>query len=230
MKTLFVYDFPTRIFHWLFALLFVAAFTIGKNVDDDSVLFSYHMRAGIVMSSLVLFRIVWGLLGSNYARFTGFSLQPVELLRYFKGILSGDKRKWAGHNPASSWAAIVMMVLALGLGLTGYLMASGEGGDAVEDVHELMANGFLIVVLLHLAGVAIHSLRHRDAIWKSMINGVKVDVTGGSSLVHPYKRVGMLLLLAVSGLATYLVLSFDSESRNLAIFGSKIHLAEADEH
>ncbi|MCB0311578.1 MAG: cytochrome b/b6 domain-containing protein, partial [Bdellovibrionales bacterium] len=56
-----IYDFPTRVFHWLFALSFIIAFTIGNTVDDDAALFSYHMLSGLVLCFLLTFRIPWGL-------------------------------------------------------------------------------------------------------------------------------------------------------------------------
>lgn len=229
MKTTLIYDLPTRVFHWLFALLFIIAFTIGNTVDDDSSAFSYHMIAGIVLCFIVLLRLAWGIFGSKYARFSGFALDPRQLFSYFAGILTGDKRKWIGHNPASSWAAITMMAFALGLGITGYLMTTGQGGDAVEEAHELLANGFLIVVLLHLAGVAIHSLRHRDGIWRSMFNGQKTAIPEGNAVVRTYRTVGILFLLVSVGLSVYLAQNFDYKSRDLNVFGFRLNLGETEE-
>lgn len=224
-----VYDLPTRIFHWLFALFFIAAFIIGNTVDDDSRLFSYHMLAGLVLCFLVVLRIGWGLIGTKHARFSGFSLNSKELVQYFKGVLSGDSRKWAGHNPASSWAAIVMMLLAVGLGISGYLMSSGQGSHDIKEVHELLANSFLVVVLLHLAGVALHSLRHRDSLWKSMLDGKKSEVSMSSSSIPSYSRIGVLLLVATIGFSTYLAQNFDSRTRNLSFLGTKLHLGEQED-
>lgn len=232
MNKVFVYDLPTRVFHTLFALFFVIAFSIGSGVDDEASLFSYHMIAGMILCFLVLFRVIWGIIGTAHARFSGFALDPRELLLYFKGLLSGDKRRWTGHNPASSWAAITMMLFALGLGTTGYLMTSGQGGKELKELHELLANGFLIIVLLHIAGVALHSLRHRDGIWKSMFNGTKTEIADGMSPVRPYRTVGVFLLLATLGFSMHLIRSFDSTTRELTVFGTRLQLGEAedDEH
>ncbi len=229
MKKTFVYDFPARVFHWLFALFFVVAYLIGTTVDDDSVFFSYHMIAGILLFFLVVFRVAWGFLGNKYSRFTGFSLNPKDLAHYFKGIVSGDKKKWQGHNPASSWAAIIMMILAVGLGITGYLMTTGRGSEDLEEVHELLSNGFLIIVLLHLAGVAFHTLRHKDAIWKSMFSGLKSDIPEVSIPVRSHRAVGILLILVMAGFSMYLAKNFDNTTRNLSVFGSRFHLGEAED-
>ncbi|MCC6221438.1 MAG: cytochrome b/b6 domain-containing protein [Deltaproteobacteria bacterium] len=230
MKQKFVYDLPMRVFHWLFALLFVAAFAIGKTVDDDSLVFSYHMLGGIVLCFLVVLRVLWGIFGTKYSRFSGFALQPNELALYLKGVVAGEKRKWLGHNPASSWAAIAMMAFALGLGITGYLMTTGQCSEDLEEVHELLANGFFIIVLFHLAGVAIHTLRHKDAIWKSMFTGWKSDIPEESTPVRSHSVIGILFLLTTLWFSTYLAQNFDSSTASLSIFGSKFHLGEAEEN
>ncbi len=198
-------------------------------VDDESALFSYHMIAGIVLCFLVAFRVLWGAFGTKYARFTGYSLHPRELAQYFKGILTGDRCKWTGHNPASSWAAIMMMIFGLGLGATGYLMTKGQGGEAVEEMHELLANGFLIVVLLHIAGIAFHTVRHRDGLWQSMFSGQKVDILSENSGVRPYNVIGILFFLGTIGLSGYLVQNFDSRSGDLIAFGTRFRLAEGED-
>jgi cytochrome b len=110
-----VYDLPTRVFHWIFAGCFLLAFAIANIVDDDGSGFSYHMIAGMVMIFAVLWRAVWGVIGSPHARFSDFPLQPAELARYLRNALFARTRFWSGHNPASAWAALVMMLLALGL-------------------------------------------------------------------------------------------------------------------
>ncbi|MBK8205032.1 MAG: cytochrome b/b6 domain-containing protein [Bdellovibrionales bacterium] len=121
-------------FTGFFAGLFVTAFLIAKTVDDESLVFSYHMLAGLILGFTVLLRILWGVVGTKHSKFSSFALHPKSLVAYFSGILSGDKRRWFGHNPASSWATIAMFCFALGLGLTGYLMASGQK-ETFEHIH-----------------------------------------------------------------------------------------------
>lgn len=231
MRSTLVYDLPTRLFHWLFAGLFLVAFVIAKTSDDESVVFAYHMLAGLMLGGLVLWRIVWGILGSRHAKFSGFSLNPIELKDYLLGIVSGSKKRWTGHNPASSWAAITMFVLALGLAVTGYLMTTGNK-EAFEDIHEFMANAFIVVVGLHIAGVVFHSVRHQDGIALSMVDGKK-DTSDGSAPIpssRPFAGVLLIALLLAAGL--YLYKHFDSQSRTLVIFGQTLQLGEneAGEH
>ncbi len=226
MRNKLIYDTPTRLFHWLFAGLFVVAFVIGKTVDDDSTVFSYHMLAGLIMVFIVILRIVWGFIGTKYARFTSFALHPKDLISYFMGLLSGAKRKWAGHNPASSWAAVVMMVFALGLGITGYLMANGNE-EAYEDLHELFANGFLVVAIMHIAGVLLHTIRHKDPIALSMVDGSKGGLSQNDEPILSSKpTVAILFIGLVAAFSIYLISNFNSQSQILHLFGNTLQLGE----
>jgi cytochrome b len=228
MRNRLIYDLPTRLFHWIFAGLFIAAFLIAKTVDDESPVFSYHMLAGILLAFTVCLRLLWGLFGSKYARFDSFSLYPRDLVAYLKGILSGDKRKWAGHNPASSWAAVLMLALSLGLGLTGYLMASGQR-ETFEDIHELLANAFLVMVLMHIAGVAIHALRHRDGIAMAMIDGAKSGISQSNAISKSRPAIALLFIGLIATFAALLAKNFDSEKQTLNFFATSLQLGDNEE-
>jgi cytochrome b len=229
MRNQKVYDLPVRVFHWVFAGLFATAFIVAKTVDDESYVFSYHMMAGMLLTSTVVMRIVWGFWGTRHSRFAAFALNPKDLFSYFKGILSGDKRKWAGHNPASSWAALAMFALVLALGTTGYLMASG-GEETFEDVHEVFAVAFLVIAAGHVAGVALHTFRHRDAIGMSMIDGAKSEVPQSETITNSRPAIAMVFAILVAAFAAYLANSFDPATRTLHVFGTSLQLGESEEH
>lgn len=225
MRTSLIYDLPTRLFHWLFSGLFLLSFVIAKTIDDESIIFSYHMLSGIMLGGLVFWRVGWGLFGSKHSRFSGFDLNPIELKNYFLGILSGSKRRWAGHNPASSWAAITFFALALGLAVTGYLMSTGNK-ETFEDAHEFMANTFIIVVILHVAGILLHMIRHKDAIALSMIDGKKAISEPASGISTSHRFAAALLLALVTSGGIYLFKNFDSQNRSLTVFGQTLQLGE----
>jgi cytochrome b len=225
MRSTLVYDLPIRLFHWLFSGLFLLSFVIAKAVDDESMIFSYHMLSGLLLGGLVIWRIVWGIIGSEHARFSGFNLNPLHLKDYFWGILGGSKQRWPGHNPASSWAAVSMFSLSLGLAITGYLMSTGRK-ESFEDIHEFMANTFIVVVVLHVAGVILHSIRHQDAISLSMIDGKK-EIPDAAAGIQSSRRVAAILLLAlVISTGLYLFKNFDSQNRTLNAFGQTLQLGE----
>lgn len=229
MKKHLIYDLPTRIFHWLFAGLFVVAFALAKTIDDDSPIFSYHMLAGFLLGFTVMLRLIWGAVGSQYARFSSFALKPQDLMSYIKGIVSGDKRRWAGHNPASSWAALIMMGLALGLGITGYLLANGQK-ESFEDIHELLANGFLVIVLLHIAGVILHALRHQDGIGFTMVSGQKPDLPSIKAISSARPGVALVFVLLVASFSMYLAKNYNSQNQSLKLLGNTLQLGEGEEY
>ena len=109
MKKISVYDLPTRFFHWFFAFLFITAFAIAKTVDDESPLFSYHMLAGLTIAFLLVLRFIWGFIGTTYARFSSFKLNPTELIRYFKDAVVTKTKAYLGHNPASSYSKVIII-------------------------------------------------------------------------------------------------------------------------
>jgi cytochrome b len=229
MKKQLIYDLPTRIFHWLFAGLFVTAFFIAKTIDDDSPAYSYHMLAGLLLSFTVVMRLVWGFIGTKYARFSSFALHPMDLIHYLNGIVRGEKRRWAGHNPASSWATIAMLILALGLALTGSLMANGQK-ESLEEIHELLANGFLMIVLLHVAGVVLHALRHRDGITFVMMDGQKTELDTKDSVSSSRPLTALLFVALVASFSIYLLKNYDAQNQSLQFFGSTLQLGESGEH
>lgn len=226
MRNNLIYDLPTRLFHWIFAGLFLTAFIIAQTVEDDSAIFTLHMLAGLMLTFVVLLRIVWGFVGSKHAKFIDFSLHPKSVFAYFRGILSGSKERWAGHNPASSWAALLMMLFALGLGLTGFLMTSGPNKENFEDIHELLSNGFIIVAVLHVAGVLLHTLRHKEMIGLSMIDGKKNDVPTSEEITSSRPAAGVLFLGLVIALSVYIYKNYDRQNQTLQLFNTQLKLGE----
>ena len=226
MRKVLVYDTPTRLFHWLFAGFFITAFAISNLVDDESVRFAWHMLAGLGLLTVVVLRLAWSLVGTRHARLGDLRLNPIQLLAYFRGMFSNEGRRWVGHNPASSWAAVAMVALALGLGTTGLLMASGSGGDSLEEVHELMANAFLVVALLHIAGVLVHVLRHRDGLPAAMVTGRKEVADAAETDVRPVSLAGLAFLLLTALSMAYVLQGYDAQARTLQLFGSTLQLGE----
>ncbi|WP_454832403.1 cytochrome b/b6 domain-containing protein [Pseudoxanthomonas wuyuanensis] len=228
MRTLLVYDWPTRIFHWLFATFFIAAFAISNLIDDDSAAFSLHMLAGLAMCGVILLRLVWSLIGTRHARLSDLVLGPAHLAAYFKGMFTGTTRRWTGHNPASSWAAVAMICLGIGLGITGYLMTAGPGSETLEDAHELMANAFLAVVLLHVGGLVAHALRHRDRLAASMVTGRKQVLSTGQAAVRSHPFAGLAFVVLAGFSTVYLLQHYDAQTRSLDLFGKTLRLGESE--
>lgn len=228
MKRVRAYDLPTRFFHWVFAISFITAFLIAENVDDESVIFTYHMFLGLTMALAVVLRVVWGFVGSRYARFSSFDLKPSSLVEYGKRVLTSKTIRQMGHNPASSWAALAMMAFTLGLVLTGLLMTQDIYKEFLEDVHELLGKAFLITAILHVAGVVLHSIKHKDKIGLSMILGTKEPIEGEPAIEKSHVGIAVAFLVVIGLFVFQLNRNYNPDTGNLNFFGYPLHLGEND--
>lgn len=229
MKYFKAYDLPLRILHWSFATLFVSSFVIGKFVDDDSVLYSYHMLSGILMGIIIFFRIVWGLLGSKTSRLKELPLSPAKLKNYFTTLFSSNSPQYLGHNPASSYAMIIMFLITFALLVTGLAMGiTGQEGP-FEDIHELLAHGFLLVVIFHIGGGIFHQSRHKDGMILSMFTGKKKSLAVEDELKSNHSAVALVLIFLIGLSGFSLIKSFNPTTRYLTLMGTSVYLGEPDE-
>ncbi len=231
METSKAYDLPIRIFHGSFALLFLVSFFIGKFVEDDSALYAYHMISGILMTILVIMRLFWSIFGSKTSSLSSFQLGLVDLKDYFSSLFSSLKtRRYLGHNPASSYAAILMMLFTMGIALSGSMMVLKINKHFFKEMHEVLAHLFFLVVILHIAGVIIHELKHRDGMLFSMINGKKMKIEGETEIESYHSTSGFVFVLLTVGIAGLLLKSYDTNSKSLSLWGNKIQLLENEKH
>jgi len=174
-----VWDVPTRAFHWLLALSFAGAFLTAESERYRDV----HVMLGYTMLGLVAFRLVWGLVGSRYARFWSFAFGPRSVLTYLKSLFTRSPQHYLGHNPAGSWAIYALLALSVLAGASGYAAYNDIGGHWMEDLHEAFANTLLGVVFVHLAGVLMSSMLHRENLVRSMLSGYK-SAKSGAGIRH----------------------------------------------
>ena len=193
-KRTLVWDLPTRAFHWLLALSFAGAYA----TSDSERLRDVHMLLGYTTLGLVVFRLLWGVVGTRYARFAAFPLRPAAVIGYLKSLLQRSPRHYFGHNPAGSWAIVAMLTLIGALGATGWAQAVEVGPKWLEDLHEGLANAMLALVAVHVAAVLASSLLHRENLVRAMVTGYKP----GEGLAAAGTRWAVALLL-VAGLGAF---------------------------
>lgn len=169
MTKILVWDIPARLFHFAFAASLTAAIGIGFLADDDEPLFQLHMIFGIVAVFLLVIRMLLGIVGSRYSRFSSFPVHPREVVSYMISAAVSKTKPYAGNNPGSALAAVMMFLLVPALLITGV----GFGGEDLEEPHETAAWALLAVVVLHLAGLVWHTIRHRENISLVMVTGKK---------------------------------------------------------
>ena len=206
MKRILVWDIPTRLFHWLLATSFVVAWLTAESDQWLSV----HTFFGYLLLGLIGFRLLWGFAGGHYARFASFMHSPQAGIAYVRQMLSDRATRHVGHNPAGSQAIYLLLALGLVVGLTGIFTLGGEEQQGVaagltsiavgrlfKEAHEIAATLMLLVVLGHIAGVAVESWLHKENLPRAMVTGLK-DAPDGTPASRPYRVVGVLLILAVA--------------------------------
>jgi cytochrome b len=168
-QTVRVWDPVTRLFHWSLVLSFGVAWLTSHRSD------SIHHWAGYAALLLVAVRVVWGLCGPRYARFSHFVRRPGEVISYLAEIRRGCERRHIGHNPAGGAMAVTLLAGIALTATTGWMETTDAyfGVRWVEELHSMLAHGLLVLVAVHLAGVALASFRHRENLAGAMVTGRK---------------------------------------------------------
>jgi len=179
-----VWDPLVRVFHWSLVASFTVAYLSGEGEMLD-----LHAWSGYIIGGLILFRLLWGMVGPRHARFADFVFTPATVLAYGRDLLRGQAQRYLGHNPlggAMVIALLLMLTLATVTGialygateaagpLAGIMRGTSHGfGEALEEVHEFFSNLTLLLVALHIGGVLISSLLHRENLVRAMVTGRK---------------------------------------------------------
>ncbi len=208
-KRILLWDLPVRIVHWSFVVLLAAMWWSGEEGDLE-----LHRRLGLVFLGLLAFRLLWGLLGSESARFTGFVKGPGAVLAYIRKGAAANARP--GHNPLGGWSVLVLLgllALQIGLGLVAQDVDGLESGplnhlvayetaDAAREWHEVIFNVILAVVAVHVGAIAYYLVVKRDNLVRPMLTGRR-EVPG--HVAEP-RRAGAVAFLACLAIAVALAL------------------------
>lgn len=228
MTRVLVWDLPIRLFHWLLTASFLGAFTVALLAEEGP-LFPLHSAFGLTASLLVAFRVVWGIVGSTTSRFSALTLSPTALVAYVREVLAGGgaSRRWIGHNPGASWTTVAVLAGIAGSAATG--VGAANGFEVAEELHELFAWGTAGVVLVHVTGVALHTVRHRENIAASMIDGRR-EGPPGEGIRSARPLVALALVSTVGLWAGALFASFDAAAGTLTvpILGTTLSIGEAE--
>jgi cytochrome b len=194
-KRILVWDVPTRLFHWLLALSFAGAYVTAESEYWRAI----HVALGYTLVGLIGFRLLWGVVGSRYARFCSFLYAPSAVWVYLKSLVRGAPRHYVGHNPAGSWVIYGLLLLGIAVGASGYATYNDIGGEWLAELHEALSNGMLVLVGAHVAGVVVSSLLHGENLVRSMLDGYKRGEPE-QGLRRPGWIVGVALVLGVATL------------------------------
>lgn len=214
--TLTVWDLPTRLFHWILVALVIAQWWTADSFDT----MNYHLWGGYAVLALVLFRLVWGFVGSDTARFRDFVRGPGAALAYVKALPRGDAPRYLGHNPLGGWSIVAMLILLLvqaGTGLFAnddifiegplYSWVSKGTSDWLTTIHRLNFDLLLILIAIHLAAVLFYLLVKRENLIHPMLSGRKhfpsASAVPAPRMVSPWR--GLVVLAVASAGVGWLV-------------------------
>jgi cytochrome b len=208
-----VWDWPVRLVHWVLVLLLPALWWTGEEGK-----FTWHMILGVSMLGLLVFRVLWGFVGSRTARFASFVRGPRTVAAYFTGEPRRQRKPVIGHNPLGGWSVLAMLALLIcqvSLGLVagdpddsavGPLnhLVSYTTANTATGLHELLFNIILALVGLHVAAVLVYLFIKADNLIMPMITGRKAyPVTVQQPPIASALRVLLCSMLA-AGLASWL--------------------------
>lgn len=191
-QKILVWDVPVRVFHWLMVLCFAGAYITAESERWRLV----HVTLGYTLGGLVAFRILWGLVGTRYARFSNFVRGPAAVLHYGRAMLSAHPEHYLGHNPAGAVAIVLMICASLAMVATGWATYNEMGGEWVSELHEGAANLMLALVGVHIAGVVLASWMHSENLVRAMVNGKKTGAPA-DALRRSWWPLAVLMVLAV---------------------------------
>lgn len=213
-RNVLVWDFPTRLFHWLLVIFVVTSYVTGK-IGGNAM--QYHEWSGFTILTLLLFRLVWGFVGSRESRFVTFIQGPSAVVRYASTLLRSDSTHYLGHNPLGGWSIIALLFTLLVQAGTGLFANDGiitEGplfewvGKATSDwltrIHKLNQEVIIVLVSIHVLAVLFYFFYKRENLVKPMITGFKQ--WSGAEARHASGRTWMAAVIAgLAALAVYLL-------------------------
>ncbi|MEO8202854.1 MAG: cytochrome b/b6 domain-containing protein [Betaproteobacteria bacterium] len=212
LRTVKIWDLPVRLFHWTLVLLLGFLFWSGKTGGNAM---EFHLYAGYLVLALVIFRVLWGFLGSTFARFSGFLAGPARTLAFARRLASRGAAHVAGHNPLGGWMVVVMLASLLvqaGTGLFAnddiaiegplFALVSKATSDRLSGIHVWNFNLLLVLAGLHVAAVLFHVLVKKENLVAAMFSGERrlddpaacAASAPGVRFVSPWWALGLFLL------------------------------------
>jgi cytochrome b len=212
-----LWDLPVRLFHWVLVALIALSWWSGEEGGNAM---EWHFYSGYTILTLVLFRILWGIAGSETARFASF-LSGWQAAHAYLAELFGPKAKPSfGHNAVGGWMVMLMVLATLIQAVSGLFIANDEGaegplnhfisgaaGDILMEVHETTFDVLLALVAIHVTAVFFYRFVKKDDLVRPMLTGYKKVVSGVTMPALKFQPLWLaLIMLAIaSGVVYYVV-------------------------
>lgn len=208
LKKVRVWDLPTRLFHWSLVILFITSW-ISAEIGGTAM--QYHFWSGYAILTLILFRILWGLFGSETARFAHFLRSPLAAWQYARGFFKPVYAATLGHNALGAWSVLAMLAFLLAQASTGlfanddistegplYKLVSKDTSDLLTRIHHLSFNVLLVLAGIHIVAIVLYRVLHRENLLKPMLTGDKAvaPATPAPRLLSPWRALPWLAIAA----------------------------------
>ena len=180
---LLVWDLPVRLFHWCLVISLLAAWYTS---DGERNLIDYHLKIGYFILALIIFRLIWGVLGTKYARFYQFIPNRLTLLNYLKGVKKEKDYNSIGHNPLGALMVVLMLTLVLSQAISGLFMnddvfttgpyyesANSTVQAFMSSIHHNVFDVILVISALHIGAAFYYLLVKKSNLIVPMITGYK---------------------------------------------------------
>lgn len=170
-----VWSLPVRLMHWTLVAAFCTAWVYRESVMDAL----YHLYAGYVAASVLVLRWLYGAMVKDFSGFQRFQPNPPAAQAYLLDLLHGKAKRYLGHNPAGALAIYAMLVCGTLTTATGYMSFHDMSffdiieEETIDDWHHYFAYAWLAVICVHITGVIVGSISHRENLVLSMITGYK---------------------------------------------------------
>lgn len=181
LRPLKVWDLPTRLFHWVLVALVAGAWYTAEFGPME-----WHARIGQAILALVIYRIIWGIIGSETAQFWNFIRGPVTVLRYAKGLFTGLAKEPVGHNPLGACMIVALLLILATQAVFGLMsnddiffegplfnLVGKEWSDTLTGYHHLLFNVILAAAALHVAAALFYLIFKKENLIGAMITGIK---------------------------------------------------------
>ncbi len=210
-----VWDGPLRVFHWLLLLdVFILAMT---GFFGDAEAQKLHIPAGFFLILLLVFRLIWGLLGTRYSRYSSYKISPRLAFKHMQGLIKGKNTDYTAHNPAGTGMIVALMTVLILMGLSGLSVLGGienrgplqafinfAKAREIKEIHETLAFILVGLIAIHILAILYEKIRFKNNLVKSMIHGQKELQGNDKAIQGSYWLKGLGIFIATSAISLFI--------------------------
>lgn len=214
-KSTLIWDLPVRICHWLMVLLVISQWVTAEILDDA---IQWHAWFGYGLLGIVLFRLIWGFIGTRYARYGSFIVSPRKTFVYLRQTISGTAPTYTGHNPLGGWMALFLLLLLAAQAITGLFMTddifffapyysavSSTVQEWMNTLHHQLFTVLQFAIGAHIAAALVYVFINKQPLIQAMITGKK-KVAENEEIAGSKWPLAFVIALIV-GVLLYLVIT-----------------------